>query len=104
MVEIGKVRSGRPRDLDAGLVAVRVHDALSRVRGLPAQLEPARVVVHVKLGAGGLQLTDARRTLFHEDFDGSGVTQGRARSQRVAPMQFRGVSGAKGRGDAALSV
>jgi hypothetical protein len=76
------------RDLGAGLIAVCVDDAVLRVRRLTTELEiPRRIEVEVR--PGSLQLTHARRPFLDKYLDGGGVTERRARSECVAPVQLR---------------
>ena len=93
-----------PRHLRAGLIAVGVHDALARVRGLPSQHEAPRPGVEVERRPGSVQLVDARGTLFHEHLDGCSVAESGACSERVPAMQRRRVAGAQGGGDATLGI
>ena len=93
----------RSRDLRAGLVAVRVHDPLARVRGLLAEREPAgRVGVEPR--ADRRELPHALRPLGDEHLHGRRVAQRGSSRQRVEPVEFRRVTGAERRGDAALRV
>ncbi len=65
-------RAQRARDFGAGLIAVRVHDAIARVRRFLAELELA-VGAEVEACAGGLQLAHARGPFLDEHLDGGGV-------------------------------
>ena len=96
-------RDERARHLGAGLVAVRVHDAILRVRRLAAELEPS-AGIEVEVRARGLQLAHARRPFLHEHLHGGGVAERRAGGERVLPVQRRRVAGAERGGDAALRV
>ena len=93
----------RARDLGAGLVAVRVHDAVRRVRRLAAELELA-ARVEVELGARRLQLAHAGRPLLHQHLDRRRVAQRRTRGERVAPVERRRVPRAERRRDAPLRI
>src|SRR5207244_2627934 len=93
----------RAGDLGAGLVAVRVDDAVLRVRGLPAEHQTARRI-EIEVSASGLQLADAGWTFLDEYLHRSGIAQRRARRERVLPMQTRRVSRAERRGDPALCI
>jgi hypothetical protein len=59
-------------DFGARLIAVRVDDAMARVRGFFPELELA-VGSKVEPRAGGLQLANASGAFFDEDFDGGSV-------------------------------
>ena len=96
-------RDERARDLGAGLVAVRVDDAVLRVRRLASQLQMAGGI-EIEVGAGDLQLAHARRPFFDEHLHGGRVAERGAGGQRVAPMELRRIAGAERGGDAALRV
>ena len=93
----------RARHLGAGLVAVRVHDAVRRVRGFAPELElSARV--EVELGARRLQLAHARGTLLDEHLDRGGVAQRCAGRERIPAVERRRISRAERRRDPSLGV
>ncbi len=96
-------RDERARDLGAGLVAVRVDDAILRVRRLASELEPARRI-EIEVRAGGLQLAHARRSFFDQHLHRRRVAERRAGGERVLPVQRGRVAGAERRGDSALRV
>ena len=96
-------RDERARDLGTGLVAVRVHDAVLRVRRLAAERQPP-VRIEIEMRAGRLQLAHASRPFFDEHLDRRRVAQRGAGGERVLPMQRRRVARAERRGDAALRV
>ena len=81
-------RHQRARDFDAGLVAMRMHDALARVRRLSAQAKAPGARVEVECGAGRLKLADASGPLLHQHFHGRCVAKRGASSKGVAPVQF----------------
>ena len=93
----------RARDLGAGLIAVRVDDAILRVRRLAPELEPA-ARIEIELRAGGLQLANARRAFFDQHLHRRRVAQRRTRGERVLPVERGRVAGAERGGDAALRV
>jgi hypothetical protein len=103
LLRAAHARDERPRDLGPGLVAVRVDDAVLRVRRFSSKRE-ASARIEVEVRAGGLQLTHARRAFFDQHLDGGGIAQRRARGERVLPVQSRRVAGAERRGDPALRV
>ena len=100
---LAHARDERPRDLGPGLVAVRVDDAVLRVRRFASERE-ASARIEVEVRAGGLQFAHARRPFFDEHLDGRRIAQRRARGERVLTVQRRRIAGAERRGDAALRV
>jgi len=58
-----------------------VHDAPARVGCFAAEFEVAPGL-QIELRTGGRQLTNTRRTLFDENLDGLGISEGCARCQR----------------------
>src|SRR5918999_70925 len=54
--------------------------------------------------ASGEELLHPRGSFFDEDFDCLAIAEGCARSERVATVQLRRISGAERRGDPALRV
>jgi hypothetical protein len=60
--------------------------------------------LQIELRTCGRQLTDTRGTLFDEDLDCFGVSEGRTRCQSVLSMQLRRISGAQRRRDSALRI
>ncbi len=100
---LAHARDERARDLGAGLVAVRVDDAILRVRRLAAEHEPP-VRIEIEVRAGGLQLAHARRPFLDQHLHRRRVAERRARGERVLPVQRRRVAGAERRGDSALRV
>ena len=61
------------RDFGARLIAVRVHDALARVRGFASETQASGSRLEIELCPRGLELAYARRPLFHEHLHRGGV-------------------------------
>ena len=78
----------RPCDFGAGLVAVRMDDAVHRVRGFAPELKSARCI-EIEIGAGGLEIANPRRAFFGEHRHRRRITESGAGGKRVAPMQAR---------------
>jgi hypothetical protein len=96
-------RDERPRDLRAGLIAVRMDDAILRMGSFASKLQlPDRV--QIKVRTCGLQLTHARRTFLDEHLHGSRIAQRRTRRERILSVQRRRVAGAQRRGNPSLRV
>ncbi len=93
----------RARDLGARAVAVRVDDALPRVRGLATELELARGV-EIEVGPRSLELANPRGPFRHQHLDGLGVAQRTAGGEGVLPVQLRGVPRPERRRDPTLGV
>jgi len=62
------------RDLGASLIAVRVDDPASGVRGLAPELEVS-TRLEVKVRAGCRQLSHSRRPFFDQDFHRLGIAE-----------------------------
>ena len=77
-----------PAGICAGAITVRVHDTASGVSRFAPELKRA-VRREIEFRAGELQLTDTSGPLLHQNLDGAVVTQRRAGSERVAPMEIR---------------
>src|SRR5689334_5816762 len=91
------------RHLGARLIAMRVYDPTTRVRGLTTELEVAPGL-EVEMGSGCGQLPHPGRTFFSHHFHRLRVTQCRAGGQGILPMQFGRVSSAECGGDATLGI
>jgi hypothetical protein len=75
------------RDFSSGLIAMSVHNASSRVRRFPAELEfSARLEVEV--GSGSVQLTDSCRAFLDQYFDRFRIAKRSTGSQSITAMEL----------------
>ncbi len=91
------------RNFGARLVALRVHDAMTRMGCLAAQLEGA-VRGQIETCTSRLELEHARRTFFHQHLHRCRVTQGGTGRQGVTSMKRGGIACTQGSGYATLCV
>jgi hypothetical protein len=80
-----------------------MHDPATGMRSLPAELEGS-AWLEIEVGAGGVELANARRTFLDQHLDRRGITQGGTGGKRVLPVQLGRITGPERGGDSTLGV